>query len=225
MQNESHSPNRPGAVNHPGPQEWMAWLYDELPGAPRRELNAHLETCATCREQVAQWRRSLRLLDRWPLPVRAPAAVREWVPALRWAVAAVVLLAAGVGLGQITSSSTQAVKNLRAEVARLATERERQRVEDLKQLAAVATEAAGVEAARALVEFAASTAPQQQADKQALAAELKRVETRLNRLRAELETLAVNTQNVFEQTHDHLSQLATYALSASPGSDEPPGQN
>lgn len=53
-------------MKHPTPEEWLAYLYDDLPDAPERrraEAEEHLAACPECRQQVAQWRATLGLLD------------------------------------------------------------------------------------------------------------------------------------------------------------------
>lgn len=53
-------------MKHPSSEEWMAYLYDDVPDAPeqrRAEAEAHLAACPECRRQVAEWRATLGLLD------------------------------------------------------------------------------------------------------------------------------------------------------------------
>src|SRR5262245_16026231 len=101
MQTQDTNPRTAGPVNHPGAAQWVAFLYEELPPATRRELGAHLAECRTCAAQLQTWRASMNALDQWALPpVRRPA--RQWVPVLKWAVAAGVVLALGFGIGRET---------------------------------------------------------------------------------------------------------------------------
>jgi hypothetical protein len=39
-------------MKHPSPEELMSWIYGEVTPQARRQLGAHVEACAECREQV-----------------------------------------------------------------------------------------------------------------------------------------------------------------------------
>jgi anti-sigma factor RsiW len=86
--------------------EIVALLYGEIDARTRAELEAHLETCASCREERDANRRTQQLLDEWdapPLLVSASAARaprhRRWVPALVGVAAAVLAFATLAALG------------------------------------------------------------------------------------------------------------------------------
>jgi len=53
-------------------REMPAYLYDELNGALRGELEAHLEGCPACRKHFEESREPLKLLDAWTTPGRPP---------------------------------------------------------------------------------------------------------------------------------------------------------
>ena len=107
MQTKDSNSRTSGAVNHPGADEWVAFLYGELPAATRRELGAHLAQCPNCAAQLQDWRDSMNALDQWALPaVRRPA--RQAVPALKWAAAAAVILLLGFAIGRQSSSAARA---------------------------------------------------------------------------------------------------------------------
>src|SRR3954465_13994257 len=94
-----------GALNHPDATQWMAFLYKEMTGKDKRQLEAHLKSCPACATQVATWRGSMKTLDSWRVrPARAAAAT--FVPMLKWAAAALVVLSLGFALGR--RSATQA---------------------------------------------------------------------------------------------------------------------
>ena len=97
----------------PEQSEWVLYAADELPASRRDVLQAHLESCAACREEMAAVSRglaSLAVLDREPaLRPRAAAvlrgrladaadrrAARPWILTFvsrhRWAAAAAVIL-------------------------------------------------------------------------------------------------------------------------------------
>jgi hypothetical protein len=95
--------------------ELAALLYEELNAEARRRVEAHLETCPACRTELEAHRRTLRLLDQWPVPPTAPANViplasaararrpRWWRPVVIGAAAAAVVFAA---LGLLGTSVT-----------------------------------------------------------------------------------------------------------------------
>ena len=112
-------------MNHPTPEAWMAYLYEdpsEMPATARAEAEAHLAHCPVCRREVDQWRALLNLLnvdEVAPLPTARPATVivpfpspdvtpervrKRGLSALPshwpWALAAGVLLAAAFLVGR-----------------------------------------------------------------------------------------------------------------------------
>jgi len=53
-------------------QEMPAYLYGELTGRNRAELEEHLLACPACREQMDHGRSAMALLDAWPPMARQP---------------------------------------------------------------------------------------------------------------------------------------------------------
>lgn len=96
-------------MKHPNRDEWAPYVFGEANVTETRRLEAHLENCSECASEIAGWQRSLKMLDRWSV---APAArARNIVaPVFRWAVAAAIMLAAGVALGRMTGPSAQAIR-------------------------------------------------------------------------------------------------------------------
>lgn len=91
-------------MKHPSEEELADLLYDELEPARRAEIAAHVSACASCRERVESWRDVRTALRTWVLP--PPRRARErprTVSALRWAMAASVLIAVGFGLARLTA--------------------------------------------------------------------------------------------------------------------------
>jgi len=211
--------------NHPNAEEWMSFLYGEAAPARHAELDAHLQDCAACREQVGTWRGSMAALDAWPLRPPAPRTFAQ--PALRWAAAAVVVLGLGFGLGRVTHSSATDVKQLQATLrsemdARLATARDefaaalRQQQTDLAQAAqTIAAEAATEEAGAMMTRFAKLMDERREADHETFTAAIKRMEERhLNNytaLRNDLDTVAVNADDEISRAQEQLMELATIA--------------
>lgn len=178
-----------GAVNHPSAADWMEFLYREMPAQRRRELGAHLSECAVCTAQVKSWRAGMLGLDEWELPAVRPAWAWQWRPVLKWAAAAAVVLCVGFFAGRQTSNAASEIASLKSSVAQLT-----EAVEQAREVSALNV------AARA-------------EDRQATALALREVESRLGRLRAELETVAVNTEDSFQQTQQGLADVASLAIS------------
>ena len=106
---QTKQPTSPDHMKHPAQEEWMDFLYGELPKAQRADLAAHLKSCPSCAAQVARWGAVQEQLDDWQLPETR----RSWrIPApVRWAMAAAFLIAAlGIGFGAGRASSTKALR-------------------------------------------------------------------------------------------------------------------
>lgn len=96
------------------PELILGYVYGELPEANRRGFDAHMTTCAACRNEVAELRATRGHLAAWTPPepdfgfqiVRghtAPAGTRRWWPAPAWglAAAAVLVLAAAAAIANV----------------------------------------------------------------------------------------------------------------------------
>jgi len=84
--------------------------------------------------------------------------------------------------------------------------------------ATTATAAARTETLRLLAEFSRLQQEQRATDLAALKLSLQDVDVRLAGLRSELETVAVNTQTGFQETHQNLTHLVSLSL---PPNNEP----
>src|SRR5262249_21689693 len=117
---QSHDANAGTArtVKHPQSSDWMSFLYGECPPERRRELDTHLATCAVCASQVQTWRSSMNALDEWPLPTKRHVR-RQWIRTLKWAAAAAVVLAVGIGIGRQSSNARAEVAALKNSIAEL----------------------------------------------------------------------------------------------------------
>lgn len=197
-------------MNHPEPAEWMAFLYGEAAPERTRELDQHLTECSVCAAQVSGWRAGMSALDDWKLP--ATRATAPWtLPVIKWAAAAAVVLCAGFLLGRQFSPANAELAGLKASMAQLAHAVERDRGVDLTNSVAIATAAANTETLRLLSAYSQVQADQRATDQQAIGLALRNVDSRLNRLRSELETVALNTASGFEQTRDNFARLASYS--------------
>ena len=96
-------------MNHPNREEWAPYIFGEAKPEARQRLTRHLQECANCRAEINIWQRSLNRLDAWEVP-DPPRPAAQWAPALRWAVAAGIILCLGFGIGRLSSASANAEK-------------------------------------------------------------------------------------------------------------------
>ena len=193
-------------MTHPTREDWMSYLYDELPAKERAAMDAHLQECAECRGALATWQSATRELSEWKLAPRRKAARPAAV--LPWAIAAAFVALAAIGGVRMMALNKQ-VKELRAEV-------QRNSAQDmnaaLAQVSEQATKAANAEA-QALVAAVVEQWEQKRLDDQrAVWAALQRVTARNAQdyvsLRKELETVAVFSEAGLENAHNEISRLA-----------------
>ena len=204
MQSQDANTRSAGAVNHPSAEEWMGYLYNEIAPERKREMHAHLAQCGDCGKQLHQWRGGLSALDDWKMPALKPAQSR-WQPVtiLKWAAAAAVVLVAGVAIGRQSSNASGEVAALQASVTQLT-----QRIEDERTTASAARE----QTLRLLAEYAKLDEARRSEDREAVEIALTEMDSRLLKLRTELETVAVNTETGFRQTREGLTTLASYTV-------------
>jgi len=178
---------------------------------------------------VAQWQATMKNLDAWKLPVASALSVGErsgiFQPALKWAAAAAIVLGIGFGVGRISSLASGDMETARAslqsefdrkiETARveLAGHFQRQQADALQQV--VAASASGkAEMERLLTELARSAEETRVVDSESMAAALQRLDDKWTALHAglrkELETVAVLTEDGFNDTQHKLYQLANF---------------
>jgi hypothetical protein len=195
----------------------MAFLYEEVAPEQKRELQSHLAQCAACAEQVKGWRSGMTALDEWSLPAlrRAP---RRWQPMVKWAAAAAVVLAVGFAVGRQSSTSATELAALKTSVAQLTETVERDRQLNTMNAAT----AANAEVLRLLDDYARLDENGRAEDRKTMALALQNFESRLARLRAELETVAVNTQDSFQQTQEGLARLVSLNAADEPKSNQTP---
>ena len=210
MQSQDSNTGTAGTVKHPNSSEWMSFLYGECAPERRRELDAHLAACAACASQVQTWRSSMNALDDWPLPARRHAR-RQWVPTLKWAAAAAVVLAVGFAMGRQTSNARAEVAALKSSITDLTAIVERDHNLILSNNVAVLANA-NTETLRLLSDYARLQQEQRAADQEVIKTALQSFDLRLGKVRTDLQTVAVNTEAGFELTHHNLAQLASYSM-------------
>ena len=204
MQSQDANPRSAGAVNHPGTEEWMAYLYNELAPERKRELHAPLAQCADCGKQLHQWRAGMLALDEWKmLAPRLKVLAQPPATLLKWAAAAVVVLVAGFAVGRQSSNAAREVAELKNSVIQLTQRMDEERA---------ATSAMREQALRLLNEYARLDNARRTEDREAVELALRDMDSRLFKLRSELETVAVNTETGFRQTKEGLTTLASYTV-------------
>ena len=209
-------------MNHPTREEWMEFLYGEH--RANNEMKAHLAACNECQASVARWKLAMKSLDSWRLSAAPP--VRSWQPVVKWAAAAMLILAAGFGFGRTVSPSRVDAAQIRAAIEpslkasletelrqKLALDYQKQLREELDRVAGATIAAANAETTRLLSGFANATAEKRTEEAQAILAALKEMETkRVNDyagLRKELETVAVLTEFGLRNAQRDIVQLAS----------------
>jgi hypothetical protein len=90
-------------MTHPTDEEWVAYLYGELPRASKAALREHLRTCAACQTEVTIWANAKESLGAWKLSPRCRALPVPTVLAFgKWALAALVVLGLGFMIGRLS---------------------------------------------------------------------------------------------------------------------------
>jgi hypothetical protein len=190
-------------MKHPEREEWVPFIFGEGDAGQRLQMESHLNECAECRDEIQNWQRSLDRLDSWKLPAVAKRRT-NFVPLVKWAAAAAVVLSIGFAIGRGTAA------HLDAEKVRAAIEK------DLRgQLAQIARDEAAKTASLAITAFSQKTETRRAADNRVIFAVLERLETQQTTdwltLKKELDTLAINADAGLRQTEEQLVQFADYS--------------
>lgn len=205
-------------MNHPPNEHWMSYLYGELSPSARRAADSHLRDCAECRDRVDRWRATMGLLDAdhatLTLPRRGQLAA-AWQPALRWALAASVILVAGFLAGRATGpSSADVERQITAARDQLATELRTRYQDDLKAIAAATVSATTEQNKAFLTEFNRQFNEARTSERRDFVAALDDLSakhtTDLLDLRRDLTALARRTGTGFQQAESQLNLLAAY---------------
>ncbi|MHC4714746.1 MAG: anti-sigma factor family protein [Planctomycetota bacterium] len=98
-------------MTHPSKEDLISLVYGEIAGEERALIEAHLDACVQCRQHIEQWRGAMGQLDTWQLPEK-PGVFRVRPASLRWAAAAMVLIAIGFGIGFLARSPSTDIEAL-----------------------------------------------------------------------------------------------------------------
>jgi hypothetical protein len=102
-------------MNHPSNEEWGLYVFGEAPPELQRKLKTHLGECEQCAADVAAMQGTLHKLDAWQIP-STPRRVHQLEPMLKFAMAAAIVLAIGVGLGRFSAPKSPDVALLKTEL-------------------------------------------------------------------------------------------------------------
>lgn len=205
-------------MNHPTREDLVAYLYSELAEPDHHQLESHLHTCPDCMEQLAAWKQAQSSLDAWEIPA-LKQRYQPVQPIWKWAVAAMLVLGIGFGLGYAASLKARA-DSVRAE---LEASLKSSLAQDLRQvirkelqsefeasLAAASRQTLEASLERAERLLAAYDAKRQEAERTQLASLRNYFDARLNRQASDLETVALLTEATFRNAQRQISQLAGY---------------
>jgi len=215
-------------MNHPKPEEWTPYLFGETTPDRARTLAEHLQRCPECSAEIAGWQRSLRRLDRWRLPAPRRHAAGRPGPALKWGIAAALMLGAGFGLGRfngptpgdIHAMRMQTEASLRASLAsdiRAASAAAREQVfaewqARFDRAMAGLAEASAVDARREFDGLLETFRNAREDDRRTFLAWFDKLEKQHTAdylsLRADLETVASSTDEEIRRANRSLVQLA-----------------
>ncbi len=198
MQSTDIKTEQRSSVTHPDQADWMGYLYNDIEPGRRAELRRHLKQCPECAARFGGWRKTMTALDQWQLPgpISAPF---KWMPVLQTAAAAALVLLIGFGLGRLSSRTDQELGALRAAIDALAQPQPTAVTENTTRL---------------LVEYSALQETQRHDDQRKLGLALQTLNARVDRLGAELQTVAVNTEDGFEQAQQNFSRLVSFSVPA-----------
>lgn len=175
-------------MNHPKREDWVPYLYGEAKPDLRRQLKEHLEGCTECCDELQNWKRSLHQLDAWKLP-RTYLRLDAFMPFMKWAAAALLVLGLGFGFGRLT-----------ARQADLEQVRSRIEPEIRREFAAMLRQE--------IDKSAVTTLAQAQRQAEEVGASYYAL------LKKDLDTVAINTDVSLQQAQRELLQVADYTQPA-----------
>ncbi len=209
-------------MTHPTREDWMSYLYDELPAERRSTLRMHLDSCTDCRAQMQAWERAAHSLNDFALPPRRKGARGSTIA--RWAIAAALVAFAAIGAMRVAALNRE-VKQLRADMqgsfkldvespvrVQLAGKMQRDFDAALNQLTDQMSKGANTEAQSLMANWARRFEAQRLADQQTTLTALQKLSTRHTEdyatLRKELETVALFTEASLQRAQNQIATLA-----------------
>src|SRR5688572_28236250 len=199
-------------MNHPTQEQWMEYLYDEIPSPQTKELETHLKSCSPCREKRAELEGTAQSLDRWRVEV-APKHefAARWQPGVKWAAAAAILVTTAFATGRMSrpevdlqALQTKLAQPIEESVERQIALRLQSELQTLQEQIAASKQQ--------LEQFARTVATVREEDQREVFALLKQLETRQSveyrKLRENLETVALLTDQSLKDAQRKLVQLA-----------------
>jgi hypothetical protein len=200
-------------MKHPTPEDWMDYLYHELPAEKAGTLDRHLRECPECQTAVASWKLAGTEMSHWSLTPQ-PSQWRTPARSIAWAAAAaaVVLLAAGAGrLTATRSTDTTQIARAIEPLVRAQVESELQhRVDDRVN---AALERNNRETSQLVSQLIENVNSARASDRVEVINLLSKFETdqnaRMAAMRADLETVAVVGESRLRSAQQEIGDLAT----------------
>ena len=197
-------------MKHPTREEWMSYLYDELPPATQTDLRKHLEGCAECRTQMNVWQSATRQMTDFKLPSKRRSAAAPTL--LRWAIAAAIVGLVVVGGARVAALNND-VKQLRAEMRQQLMEELRRDIDSaLAQATEQAMKSASTEAQALIAAVVQKWEEKRLTDQQATLTALQQLNAQrmadYAAMRKELETVAVFTETGLQRAENQIATLA-----------------
>ncbi|MEW6307032.1 MAG: hypothetical protein AB1705_26510 [Verrucomicrobiota bacterium] len=197
----------------PTREDWMAYLYGELPPEEHARLGDYLETHPECAAEVEGWRATMKELDRLkaPTPRRRVIVPVEFV---KWGIAAMFVLGVGLLIGRATAPAVD-VATLRAEVEAAVRKDVANTLRgELQTIAAAQVQGAREEARQRVAQLEQSMKDARAEDQESVAAMMQQLERRnaadYASLRKDLETVAVTAESKLYLAQQQIGQLAGY---------------
>jgi len=216
-------------MKHPSEQEWMEFLYEEMPSGQRKAVKTHIKGCAPCQQRQSELQGTTARLKAWK--VQAPAR-HEFAPTVfpvaKWAAAAALLFTTAFAAGRWSKPplnpadiETQITLPLREKIERSVQARMEaifqtkltSRLQELSERTAAESIAANK---KQLEQIVLQLAALRDEDKKAFFASLQELETRrvsdLRRMREDLEKVALFSDESSRDTQRKLGELASLAI-------------
>ena len=210
-------------MKHPSPEQCVAYVFGDASPEVYAQVNEHQAICPSCRTEIEAWKRSVKRLDAWklPKPMKRATAVQ---PVAKWAIAALLMLGLGFGLGRLAVPRNSDTKLVHAEMessikSTLATELHNAvalaEIHSSNAVASMETRLAKVseaETRRLLRDFIEVFNSARQEDRRETLSLLERIQREhaaaYVALRRDLETVASLTDEEIRQAHMKLMQFS-----------------